>query len=315
MTRPSTALYYDDAFLRHETGQHPECPDRLNWIVARLKDGGLWGRCEHPPCPDASLDDLCLVHKPDYVQHVERMAESGGGMLDQETIVSKGSYSAAVKAAGTGLAAVDAVLRGEARNAFCLVRPPGHHAFPAQGMGFCVFNNIAIAARHLQQRRDTRRIAIFDWDGHHGNGTQAIFYDDASVLFCSIHAYPHWPFSGVAAEQGEGPGAGVTLNRPLPRSTSAAQYLAAAREIITGPMAEFGPEFVLISAGFDAYRQDPLAGMGLESDSYRALTDLLVELADRCCEGRIVSFLEGGYHPEGLALCAAAHVEGLVEYE
>lgn len=308
-----TALYYDPTFLRHDTGQHPECAERLTWIVAHLKEQGLWDRCLHPPCRDAAVEEICLIHDRDYVLTIKSIAERGGGMLDPDTVCSADSYAAAVRAAGTGIAAVESVLKGEARNAFCLVRPPGHHALPRRPMGFCIFNNIAIAARYLRQRLGVGRVAILDWDGHHGNGTQEVFYDDPTVFYASLHAYPHWPFSGLENETGTGEGVGTTVNRPLPRSIGPEKYLEAATEILTGPMADFRPEFILISAGFDAYAADPLAGMGLAPETFKALTDAAVRLAADCCRGRVVSFLEGGYHREGLPRCAAAHLRGLMD--
>ena len=310
--RASTALFHDPIFLQHDTGDHPECAARLNWIAEHLKEAGLWDRCLHPRCRDASVEELCLVHDRDYVSGIKALAEQGGAMLDPDTICSRKSYAAAVRAAGAGLAAVECVLKAEARNAFCLVRPPGHHALPQRAMGFCLFNNIAIAAGYLRERRGIARVAIFDWDGHHGNGTQEVFYDDPTVLYASLHAFPHWPFSGLEDETGAGEGVGTTVNRPLPCSIGPQKYLLAAAEIVSGPMADFRPEFILISAGFDAYAADPLASMGLEPETFKSLTDAILHLAEDCCGGRVVSFLEGGYHQEGLPRCAAAHVQALM---
>jgi acetoin utilization deacetylase AcuC-like enzyme len=307
-----TGIFYDPLFLRHETGVHPECPDRLIWIVAQLEQTGLWQRCLHPRCRDATLEELCLVHDRAYVDHVRALAESGGGALDSETVLSGMSYAAAVRAAGAGLAAVEDVLKGEIRNAFCAVRPPGHHAMPGQGMGFCIFNNVAVAARSLIMRQGLRRVAIFDWDAHHGNGTQHIFYRDGAVFYASLHLWPHWPGTGARTETGEGAGLGTTVNRPIPHGATPESYLAAAREIVAGPMADFRPEFILISAGFDPYREDPLAPMGLAPEHFGKLTGLLADLAAQTCGGRLVSLLEGGYHSVGLPQCAAAHVEGLI---
>ena len=210
----NTGIFYDPLFLKHETGLHPENPDRLAWILAELQRTGLWDRCLHPACRDATVEELCLVHDPGYVRRVREMAESGGGALDPETVVSANSYAAAVRAAGAALAAVEAVLRGEMRNAFCAVRPPGHHAMPDAGMGFCIFNNVAIAAKYLRERLGVGRVAIFDWDAHHGNGTQQVFYRDGSVFYASLHLWPHWPGTGAREETGEGPGLGCIVNRP-----------------------------------------------------------------------------------------------------
>jgi acetoin utilization deacetylase AcuC-like enzyme len=308
-----TGIFYDPLFMQHETGLHPENPDRLSWMTAEFRRAGLWDRCLHPACRDATLDELRLVHDPAYVRRVREMAESGGGMLDPETIVSPKTCAAAVRAAGAALAAVEAVLRGEMRNAFCAVRPPGHHALPDAGMGFCIFNNVAIAAKYLRQRLGVGRVAIFDWDAHHGNGTQEIFYRDGSVFYASLHLWPHWPGTGPREEIGEGPGLGCIVNRPIPRGAAPEEYLDVARKVVDGPMWEFRPEFVLISAGFDAYRDDPIAPMGLEPQHFRELTDMITDLAGQLCGGRVVSALEGGYHYAGLPQCAAAHLEGLIE--
>ena len=308
-----TGIYYDPLFLQHETGLHPENPDRLAWIIAEFRRTDLWDRCLHPACRDATVEELCLVHDPAYVRRVREMAESGGGMLDPETVVSATSYAAAVRAAGAALGAVEAVLRGEMRNAFCAVRPPGHHALPDAGMGFCIFNNVALAAKYLRERLGVGRVAIFDWDAHHGNGTQQVFYRDGSVFYASLHLWPHWPGSGAREENGEGSGLGCIVNRPIPRGATPQEYLDVARKVVDGPMWEFRPDFVLISAGFDPHRDDPVAPMGLEPGHFRQLTDMVKALADQLCGGRLVSVLEGGYHHTGLAQCAAAHLEGMLQ--
>ncbi len=309
----NTGIFYDPLFLQHETGLHPENPDRLSWIVAEFQRTGLWDRCLHPACRDATVEELSLVHDPAYLRRVREMAESGGGALDPETVVCAKSYAAAVRAAGAALAAVEAVHQGEMRNAFCAVRPPGHHALPDAGMGFCIFNNVAIAAKFLRERLGVGRVAIFDWDAHHGNGTQQVFYRDGSVFFASLHLWPHWPGTGAREERGEGPGLGRIVNRPIPSGATPQDYLDAARKVVDGPMWEFRPEFVLVSAGFDSYRDDPIAPMGLEPQHFRQLTDMVTDLAGQQCGGRVVSVLEGGYHRYGLAQCAAAHLDGLIE--
>jgi acetoin utilization deacetylase AcuC-like enzyme len=180
-------------------------------------------------------------------------------------------------------------------------------------MGFCIFNNVAIAARYLRERLKVGRVAIFDWDAHHGNGTHYVFYGDGTVFYASLHLWPYWPFSGSPEETGEGPGLGATVNRPILHGTPPEEYMAAARGVIRGPMADFKPEFILISAGFDPYREDPLAPMGLEPEHFRSLTDEVAKLSEGTCGGRLVSLLEGGYHPDGLPRCVAAHLTGLLE--
>jgi acetoin utilization deacetylase AcuC-like enzyme len=199
------------------------------------------------------------------------------------------------------------------RNAFCAVRPPGHHALRDAGMGFCIFNNVAIVAKYLRESLGVGRVAIFDWDAHHGNGTQQAFYRDGSVFYASLHLWPHWPGTGAREESGEGPGLGCIVNRPIPHGATPEEYLDVARKVVDGPMWEFRPDFVLVSAGFDPYRDDPVAQMGLEPQHFRELTDMLTDLAGQLCGGRLVSVLEGGYHHAGLPQCAAAHLGGLME--
>ncbi len=308
-----TILIYDDVFLRHDTGYgHPENAKRLENTVKRLKETGLWDllRIEKPRA--ASVEEIGLVHPQSYIKHVKQIADAGGGWLDGDTIISSDSYDAAVYAAGAPLTAIDLIMKGEENNGFCLVRPPGHHATITRGMGFCLFNNVAIAARYIQSKYHAERVLIIDWDVHHGNGTQDIFYSDPTVLYFSLHRYPFYPGSGRKEENGQGVGKGFTINVPLLSDTSPEKY----RELFMGIMEHeadrFAPEFILVSAGFDAYRNDPIGGLNLDREDFNQLTQTVMKCAGKHCGGKIVSCLEGGYHLTDLPLCIEAHLKALL---
>ncbi len=303
-----TGLVYHPDYLEHRTGAwHPERPERLTAIVEHLQQVGLWDAVAHIEPRSVTREEVAAVHAPDYITFVERTCEGGGGMLDLgDTAVCAASYEVALLAAGGLLAAADAVVEGTVRNAFCLVRPPGHHARRGNGMGFCVFNNIAIAARYLQRRHGVGRILIADWDVHHGNGTQETFYDDPAVAFLSLHRYPFYPGSGAAAERGAGEGEGSTMNVPLRAGVGGGEFLAAFREALDGLVARFPPDMVLVSAGFDAHRDDLLGGMSLCDDDYAALARQVRAVADEHCGGRMVLTLEGGYDLAALGRSVAA---------
>jgi acetoin utilization deacetylase AcuC-like enzyme len=230
-----------------------------------------------------------------------------------DTAICPASFEAALYAAGAGAALSSAVLEGKARNGLALVRPPGHHAERSVAMGFCLFNNVAITAKHLLARPDIERVLIVDWDVHHGNGTQNSFERDPSVFYFSIHQWPHYPGTGAAAERGRGPGEGTTLNVPAPAGWGDDEYLRAFREVLAPAALDFDPQFVLVSAGFDAHRADPLAEMRVTEEGYRGMTRLVMEIADECCDGRVVSLLEGGYDPQALPRSVAAHLETLMD--
>jgi acetoin utilization deacetylase AcuC-like enzyme len=311
-----TALVYHPAFLDHDSGPgHPERPDRLVALMERLEDDGLLQRCVRLTPAEASVEALERVHSR---RHVEYLAElSGLGWLVAETpdtLVSPGTYRAALLAAGAAVLAVDAVLDGRADNAFCPLRPPGHHAEHDRAMGFCYINNVAVAARHLLSVRGLQRVAIVDWDVHHPNGTQHTFEDDPSVLVCSVHQFGggFFPGTGAAAEQGRGPGVGATLNAPQGPGCTDADYLDIMRLQFAPAIDRFAPDFILVSTGFDAHRADPLGSMELSNEGFAALTRQIVDLAARHCQGRVVSVLEGGYDLEALAGSAAAHVRALL---
>lgn len=307
----ATALLLDDVFKRHETEYgHPECPERIDSIRTSL--GSLEGLIPISP-RRATLAKVELCHDRAYIEEVLRVIENGETSLaNGDVSVCAESGEIALLAVGGALNAVDAVLKGDAANAFCAVRPPGHHARPAAPMGFCLFNSIAIAARHAQQKHGLVRVAIIDWDVHHGNGTQEIFYADPSVLFFSTHQWPFYPGSGLASEKGEGDGLGTTINRPLYAGSGRREIFSAFEESLIPALDEFRPELILISAGFDSRENDPLGGFRLTDADFADLTDLMLNAAAKHCAGRLVSVLEGGYNLHGLGLAAKAHVERLM---
>ena len=293
---------------------HPECPERLDAVLRGLGEAGLLNRLARVDARAATEEELLLCHTREYLSTAKRDVESGRPYLSTgDTDITANSWEVAARAAGGVLNAVDAVVSGKARNAFCAVRPPGHHATPNRGMGFCLFNNVAIAARHAQRKHGLARVLIVDWDVHHGNGTQDIFYSDPSVFFFSTHQWPLYPGTGRADETGEGAGRGATMNRPFPAGSGRAEILGAVQGSLLPAAERFQPDLVLISAGFDSRAGDPLGRFTLTDRDFADLTRTAIEIADRYAGGRVVSVLEGGYNLEGLARAAAAHVEALLE--
>ncbi|HUF60474.1 MAG TPA: histone deacetylase [Verrucomicrobiales bacterium] len=314
MTAPlSTGLLLDPLFLKHDPGPgHPESPRRYAALTAHFQESGLTGRTVPIPLRSVEDEDLALCHHPAYIELVRREISSGRSDLSTgDTSVCPETLEVALAAVGSVLSAVDQVMDGRLRNAFCAVRPPGHHATASRGMGFCVFNNVALAARHAIQRHGLERILIADWDVHHGNGTQDIFYEDPTVFFFSTHQWPLYPGTGAARETGSGRGAGTTLNRPFPAGSGFEQIGGVFREELLPRMQEFKPQLVLLSAGFDSRAGDPLGGFTLTDDDFRALTRIVLEIATEQADGKLISVLEGGYNIEGLPLAAAAHLETL----
>lgn len=310
-----TAFLCDALFRQHRPGwQHPEKPQRLTSILDRLQAAGQWDQLVRLTPRDASREDLAAIHDPAYLDRLaarcaaERLFEAA-----PDTIASSDTYAAACRAAGAVLTAIDALFDGRADNAFCAVRPPGHHAERDRPMGFCFLNNVAIGARYAQRRWGVRRVAIVDWDLHHGNGTQHAFESDPTVFYVSLHEYPLYPHSGRRCETGLGAGQGFTLNIPMAAGTGDADYQRAFREEIRPALKAFRPELILISAGFDAHRDDPLGGVLLTENGFADMTREVCELAAGHAGRRVVSVLEGGYHAEALAASVSAHIGVLLE--
>lgn len=303
--RQRAALFRSPRFCDHDTGSHPENAGRLAAIDAALDRHGLLDDRPEIRFSAAADDALARVHDPRYIAGVRDFAAAGGGWLDGDTIVGPASVEVAALAAGAGIAAIDAALDDRAGRGFVLARPPGHHATPGRGMGFCIFNTIAVAAAHALHR-GVERILIVDWDVHHGNGTQDAFYETDQVLFISTHQSPLYPGTGAAAERGAGQGDGYTINLPLPAGTGDAGYREAFDRFILPAAEAFRPEIVLVSAGFDAHARDPLAAMSLTEAGFTTLARRVARIADEHAEGRLIAFLEGGYDPEALAASVVA---------
>jgi acetoin utilization deacetylase AcuC-like enzyme len=307
---PATQVFYDPAMLRHEpAGDHPESPKRLDAVVKTVRGLERQSRLSVVAPRPATEDDILLVHTPQYLKLVRSEIATGLRSLSTgDTEISSGSFDAALAAAGTVVSAVDAVMSGRARHAFCAVRPPGHHASQDRGMGFCIFNNIAIGARYAARRYGVERILIADWDVHHGNGTQQVFWNDGSVLFFDTHQHPWYPGTGDPAETGEGKGRGLIVNRPFPAGAGRNEILDAFRTGLVPAAERFKPELVMISAGFDSRAGDPLGKFTLTDADFSELTGVVAEIARQHARGRVVSVLEGGYSLDGLARAVDAHL-------
>ncbi len=309
-----TGLVYHPAYLEHDMGAgHPESPNRLRAIMRQLEQSGTATKLARIQPRRAEDEWITQIHSPTYVAALNKHAPSNGRVsLDPDTSMSPGSVNAAYLAAGGALAAVDAIIAGAVDHAFCAVRPPGHHAEHNRAMGFCLFNNVAIAARYVQKRYGLQRVLIVDWDVHHGNGTQHSFEDDASVLFFSTHQYPHYPGTGRATERGTGPGEGFTVNVPMEAGKGDDEYREIFQKTLVPAADAFKPDFVIISAGFDAHRDDPLAGMRLTELGYAELTAIVAGIAKRHAAHRILSCLEGGYNLTALAASVDRHIRALL---
>ena len=305
----TVGLFTDRRMLDHRVPhRHPERPERLQAILRHLERTGDLAACPAGHVREATDVELDRVHSAKYRKRVAEVEASGGGMLDPDTWVSPGSDSAARLAVGSGIEAVSFVLAKPGRRALCLVRPPGHHARPTTGMGFCIYANIALAAAEALSRHQVNRVLIADFDVHHGNGTQEIFYESAQIGFLSIHRYPFYPGTGARDETGSGAGLGNVLNIPLPYGTSQRAYHAAFRAGLDKLADRLRPELVLISAGFDAHAEDPVGDLGLEVEDFEILTKEIVSVAETHAKGRIVSLLEGGYNVPILAASVTAHL-------
>jgi len=304
----TTLLVTHRACLDHDPGpMHPESPARLHAVLAAL-DGRAGSGLARQEAPPASVDQIARVHSRTYVERLLRAVPTAGHVgLDADTVMSPGSGEAALRAAGAVVAAVDAVAAGEARNAFCAVRPPGHHAEAGRAMGFCLFNNVAVGAAHARAAHGLKRVAVMDFDVHHGNGTQHMFEDDAELFYASTHQWPLYPGTGAAEETG----VGNICNVPLAPMAGSREFRAAMTRVILPALRDFQPDMLLISAGFDAHVADPLASLRFTEADYEWATAALADVAATCCGGRVVSTLEGGYDLEALAASAVAHVRAL----
>jgi acetoin utilization deacetylase AcuC-like enzyme len=311
-------LYHDPLVLRHGTGElHPERPERVAAVVGALEDKGF--AMSRPPSPERTRASISLVHHPAYVDRFHAVASSGTDEADRpftlfdspDNPMSRSTFDVAERTVGLLLAAVDEVMAGVAKRGFVVTRPPGHHARAAEAMGFCFFNAVAVAARDAQRRHGAGRILVADFDVHHGNGTQETFWEDDSVAYLSVHRYPFYPGTGGLDETGSGPGLGLTVNVPLGAGAGDEFYAGGFESALDGLLRHFKPDLVLVSAGFDAHRRDPLGGMDLSGEGYGRMTRALAAAADTFASGRLVSVLEGGYDPEGTAEGALAHARAL----
>lgn len=310
----TTAIVHHPVFEKHDTGPgHPERPERYSVVMEALRsDADLWSDAVEIEADAARRTEIQACHSPQHFKRVERVVNDGTGYLDADTTVSVHSLEAALRGAGAACRAIDTMMRGEATNAFVPVRPPGHHATPDRAMGFCLFNNVGVAARYAQQRyKEIERVAIIDWDVHHGNGTQGIFYDDPTVFYFSMHQYPWYPGTGTRDETGHGRGRGYTLNIPLRALTPTADQRSAFEAALNDMAAKFNPDLILISAGFDAHQKDPLGQLLLTDDDFVRMTRVLKDWANDACQGRVVSCMEGGYNLETLGETVRAHVQEL----
>jgi acetoin utilization deacetylase AcuC-like enzyme len=309
-----TGLVYHPAYLDHDMGAgHPESSHRLRAVMQQLGQSGTAARLTRIEPREAEDGWITQIHTPSYLAMLKTHAPTNGRVsLDPDTSMSPGSLTAAYLAAGGALAAVDAIMSRQVDHAFCAVRPPGHHAEAARAMGFCLFNNVAIAARYVQKKYGLTRVLIVDWDVHHGNGTQHSFEDDPSVLFFSTHQYPHYPGTGRESERGRGAGEGFTINVPMEAGEGDEEYRSVFQKSLVPAADAFKPEFVIVSAGFDAHKDDPLASMGLTEEGYADLTGIVAGIAKHHAGGRLLSSLEGGYHLPALAASVDRHIQALL---
>lgn len=315
MNPKKSGLIFSKEYLNHQTGAgHPESPRRAEVVMQALEEHELLSKFEMLKPRLAAREEIVRCHAPSYFETAKRDVEHGLSDLSTgDTHISQHSFEVALLAAGGVMAAVDAVVQGSVKNAFCVVRPPGHHATPSRGMGFCLFNNIAVAARHAQAKHKIGKVLIADFDVHHGNGTQDIFYDDGSVLFFDTHQSPWYPGTGHANETGTGKGLGLTMNFPFPAGSGRAEVFGAFETRLVDAAAKFKPDLVMLSAGFDSRQGDPLGNFRLTDDDYVDLTKVMLHIARDHAQGRLVTVLEGGYNLRGLMKATTAHAKTLIE--
>ena len=303
---------YDPIYLKHDTGQHVENARRLEAIISYLEQTELKPQLTPIKPRAATVDELSLIHHKQHISHVREVAQRGGGWLDTDTVMSAASYEAALYAAGGAIRATEAVVNGEVNSAFALVRPPGHHATVTRAMGFCLFNNVAIAAKYALAKYKLERILIIDFDVHHGNGTQDAFYDNPQVLYISTHEHPFYPGTGSLEEAGKGEAKGTTVNIPLPAGCGDTEYLQVFEQIIAPATRRFKPQLILVSAGYDAHWADDIAMMQVSITGIVQMVTIIKELADELCSGHLVFSLEGGYDLTALAASVKATFEVLL---
>jgi acetoin utilization deacetylase AcuC-like enzyme len=308
----ATGYVYHPIYLKHDTGRHVEVAARLEAVISYLEKTGLKSKLTLIEPRPATVDEIALVHQRRYIKEIEETAARGGGWLDPDTVMSPDSYQAALYAAGGVICATEAVMGGEVSSAFALVRPPGHHATASQAMGFCLFNNIAIAAKYALEKYKLERVLIVDFDVHHGNGTQGTFYDNPHVMYISTHEYPFYPGTGAINETGSGEGRRTNLNIPLPAGCGDAEYLDVFEQIVVPAARRFNPQLILVSVGYDGHWADPLAMMNLSVGGYAKMTGIIKGLADELCRGRLALTLEGGYNLEALAASVKATFDALM---
>ena len=306
-----TGYISDPFYLKHKNEPHPENPGRLNAIQKNIESSKYYNNLTLIQPRKATVEDIAKVHGTGYIRSVEDSCRNGVRNLDADTVISSDSYQAALLSAGAGLEALDKILEGTVGNAFCAVRPPGHHAEQNKAMGFCLFNNVGVIARYAQDVKKLEKVFIFDWDVHHGNGTQHSFYKDSSIYYSSIHQYPFYPGTGGVDETGTGDGLGSNLNLPMRAYSCDTDYINIIEHKLIPVIQKFNPDLIIISAGFDAHENDPLAQINLSTDCYGKMTQKLMEIANDVCNGRILSMLEGGYDYSALADSVQLHVETL----
>lgn len=310
-----TGLVYDQAYLNHDTGSHPENGDRVAYSYNILGKAQMLEKIVAIKPRPATMEEIELVHKPVYFTRVRDFSNRGGGHFGEDNVGSHGTFDTALLAAGGTLSAVDAVMERKVESAFALVRPPGHHATPGAAMGFCFFNNIAICARYAAKKYGLSRILVVDWDEHHGNGTEGIFYNDSSVLYFSVHREWNFPGTGHVNSVGEGGGKGFNINVPLPRRSNDDDYEYVFRQILKPVAYEYNPELVLVSAGMDTHAKDYIGQMNMSGSGYARLAAVVLEIAGSCCGGASVFVLEGGYNPKALAEGVLAVINTMVDWD